>query len=80
MDDRRGRRIDGRIDVQTPQPVLVDTPDDEERKVPEPLTIVRVLAPYRVVHDGVAYTGDAIAEVPESLAQEWVLNRWAEHG
>lgn len=50
--------------------------DDEPEPKPLPPKRVRVLGNYRVVHDGVAYTHNAIAEVPASLAEVWLGNHW----
>ena len=41
-----------------------------------PLTTVRVLAPFSVSHDGTAYLPDAVAEVPASVAENWLTNGW----
>jgi hypothetical protein len=39
---------------------------------------VKVLKPFRVVHDGTAYSGDDIAEVPAEVAAEWLRQGWAD--
>jgi hypothetical protein len=43
---------------------------------PEPLKRVKVLSPFSVCHEGVRYLPAEIAEVPESLADWWILNLW----
>jgi hypothetical protein len=37
---------------------------------------VKVLAPYRVVHELVPYTKDQVVEVPGELAAEWLSRGW----
>jgi hypothetical protein len=49
----------------------------EEAATVEPLRRVKVLANYRVIHDGTAYSGGDVATVPAALADSWLLNRWA---
>jgi hypothetical protein len=44
--------------------------------VPEPLKRVRVLAPFQVAHAGTQYFPGEVAEVPQSLANNWILNQW----
>ena len=41
-------------------------------------TNVRVIAPYRVVHEGNAYVGGDELTVPQSLADEWLRSKWVE--
>ena len=53
-------------------------PDDEIAPPIEPLTRVRVNHPFRLPYSGQIHTGDAIVEVPASLAHTWILNHWAE--
>ncbi|MCB0255745.1 MAG: hypothetical protein KDI55_18675 [Anaerolineae bacterium] len=50
--------------------------DTEELEVPEPFKSVRVLDPFLVSYDGTAYWPDSVVEVPVSLAEAWILNRW----
>jgi hypothetical protein len=38
---------------------------------------VKVIPPYRVVHDCRPYSDNAVAEVPEALADSWIKNGWA---
>jgi hypothetical protein len=58
---------------------VTERPDEGlEVEVPEPLKRVRVLPPFLVAHDGTQHWPIAIAEVPESIAAHWILNRWAE--
>jgi hypothetical protein len=52
--------------------------DEQESSKPESSKRVKVLRPFRVVHDGIPYGPDAIAEVPESVAAQWILNRWVD--
>lgn len=61
---RRGRRV-GAEHVQ-----LVEEPEAPQTRR------VRVIGNFRVVHQGVPYVPGDVPEVPESLAQEWLLNRW----
>jgi hypothetical protein len=49
---------------------------EEEKAAPEPLRRVKVLPPFQVVHEAVVYRPHAIAEVPESVAAQFILNRW----
>ena len=56
-------------------------PRKRERRpvtAPEPLKRVRVLAPFQVVHETRPYTGGDVVEVPESIADSWLLNKWVE--
>jgi hypothetical protein len=39
---------------------------------------VKIVAPYRVSHEGVAYTGGDVPEVPTATADLWVKSGWAE--
>jgi hypothetical protein len=50
----------------------------EKVVVPEPCRRVRVLSPFSVSYDGVAYWAGSVVEVPESLAANWVVQRWVE--
>lgn len=43
---------------------------------PESLKRVKVLSPFSVCHEGNRYLPAQIAEVPESLADWWILNHW----
>jgi hypothetical protein len=43
---------------------------------PEPLKRVRVVPSYGVHHAGIRYLPNAVAEVPESLADHWLKSRW----
>jgi hypothetical protein len=38
---------------------------------------VKVLWPYRVVHEGLAFTDGDTPVVPQELADSWILNGWA---
>jgi hypothetical protein len=60
---------------------LSDVAESRERekepvRKPEPLKRVRVLPPFMVAHAGMQYFPGRVAEVPESVADEWVLNKW----
>jgi hypothetical protein len=46
------------------------------KDAPEPLTRVKVLSPFQVVHDATAYYPNAVLEVPASVADNWLRNRW----
>jgi hypothetical protein len=46
--------------------------------MPEKTIKVKVLAPYRVCHDGEAYVGGDTASVPEKVGQEWEQSGWVE--
>ena len=37
---------------------------------------VKVLAPFSVSYHGIAYWADAAPEVPASVADHWLRNRW----
>ncbi len=41
---------------------------------------IRVVGNYRVVHDGAAYVGGDMPEVPEALAREWLRAGWVSEG
>jgi hypothetical protein len=41
-------------------------------------TKVRVLEPFRVVHDATEYFGGDAVTVPEHIAQEWERSHWVE--
>jgi hypothetical protein len=47
--------------------------------MPEPTNVkVTVKPPFRVVHDGKAYTDGAIVTVPKALADQWLRSQWVE--
>jgi hypothetical protein len=50
--------------------------EPEPARKPEPLLRVTVLAPYMVAHEGARWFPGETAEVPESLADDWILNQW----
>lgn len=57
----------------------IDQPREGENVAgPEQPKRVRVLRPFMVAHEGTKYFPDTIAEVPESLADNWIKNQWAE--
>lgn len=39
---------------------------------------VRVLTPYRVCHQGNAYTGGDSVTVPTAVADKWIQSKWVE--
>lgn len=43
---------------------------------PERLKRVKVLSPFSVCHQGNRYLPAQLAEVPERLADWWILNQW----
>jgi hypothetical protein len=47
-----------------------------EDKMPEKQIKVKVLAPYRVCHEGEAFTDGDTVSVPEKRAQEWEDAGW----
>lgn len=51
---------------------------EPKHEAPGALKRVKVLGNFRVVHDGIVYSHDAVAEVPAAIADEWVRNSWAE--
>jgi hypothetical protein len=54
-------------------------PRKGERKsvsVPESVKRIRVLPPFQVVYETHPYTGGDTVEVPESIADDWILNQW----
>jgi hypothetical protein len=51
-------------------------PTPEEVVAPEPLKRVKVLPPYQVCHEGIRHFPGEIAEVPESLAEQWIRSQW----
>jgi hypothetical protein len=42
----------------------------------EPLKRVRVLRPFQVVYDTVAYSNGDTPVVPVALADQWIKNQW----
>jgi hypothetical protein len=48
----------------------------ESVKQVESVRRVKVLPPFRVVHDATAYSDGQTAEVPEAVAEQWLLNHW----
>jgi hypothetical protein len=50
--------------------------EPEPVRKPEPLKRVRVLPPFMVAHEGTQYFPNSVAEVPESVADNWLLNQW----
>jgi len=42
-----------------------------------PLKRVRILPPFMCAHVGTQYLPNAIAEVPEAIADNWIQNQWA---
>jgi hypothetical protein len=54
---------------------MVKKTEDEVAKV-EPLKRVKVVAPFRVVYDGIAYSGSDVPEVPADVADSWLRNMW----
>jgi hypothetical protein len=62
---------------------LVFTGDDEEKPrmgsaVAGATRRVRAIAPFQVVYNQVVYRPDDVAEVPESVAADWVRDGWVE--
>lgn len=53
-------------------------PRVEEEEAPDILTKVKVLPPFQVAYEGNAYWPGSTPTVPESLARNWILNRWVE--
>ena len=53
---------------EQPEPALVSRPESLKR--------VKVLAPFSVSYHGIAYWADATPEVPASVADHWLRNRW----
>jgi hypothetical protein len=47
-------------------------------EVPQPLKRVKVVAPFRVVYETIAYSGGDLAEVPADVAESWLRNSWCE--
>ena len=47
-----------------------------DREVTARTKRVRVLHPFQVVHDTVVHRPGEVAEIPESVAAEWIMNRW----
>ena len=42
-----------------------------------PPTKVKVIAPYRVCHEGNAYVGGDAVTVPAEIADHWLRHKWA---
>jgi hypothetical protein len=42
----------------------------------EAISRVSVNAPFQVVHEGIIYKPNEVAEVPEHVAAQWVLSGW----
>ena len=81
------------IDPRAPKPAVVFLVTDNEQKEPSmaarvikaaeenpPVSIkVKVIAPFRVIHAGVAYTDGDVLEVPnDDEHKAWVKSRWVE--
>ena len=49
-----------------------------EETMAEKTIKVKVQAPFRVVHEGNAFTDGDTLTVPENVAQEWERSRWVE--
>jgi hypothetical protein len=39
---------------------------------------VKVVAPYRVIHEGKPYVGGDVVDVPTDTANTWLKSKWAE--
>jgi hypothetical protein len=46
--------------------------------MPEKTIKVKVLPPWRVCHEGEAFTDGDVANVPEAVAAEWEQSGWVE--
>jgi hypothetical protein len=55
---------------------IEDEPEPVTAPRDEPLKQVRVIHPYLVAHNGLAYWPNSVAEVPASVADKWLLNKW----
>ena len=55
---------------------MLDKPEHQPRLAPEKRVRVQVLHPFLVSHDGTAYWPEEIPEVPESIAADWVRQKW----
>ncbi len=76
MTPRQGDRFEFFDDL-----AIISTEEKSEEKcspvIPEPTKRVTVVFPYSVSHDGHRYGPNEVAEVPESVADEWIRSRWA---
>jgi hypothetical protein len=50
--------------------------EEEPVKVPEPVKKVRIRQPFMCAYQGTQYFPDEVAEVPESIADYWIVNQW----
>jgi hypothetical protein len=75
-------------DVTPVDPVVfVEAPEEKElpmaaREIKEaaekPAVKVKVVAPYRVIHEGKPYVGGDVVDVPADTADTWLKSKWAE--
>jgi hypothetical protein len=68
--------------VETPQPVVVSSLSAAmamaaaEKDASGPPKRVRVVAPYRVCHEGKSFVGGQIVSVPAAKADTWIKAGW----
>src|SRR5260370_21870539 len=60
-----------------PAPVVA-TVAAVEKDTSGPPVRVRIVAPYRVCHEGKHFVGGQIASVPAATAEHWTKMKWAE--
>jgi len=71
---RKGKRPDAEFfeDLE-----FIDRPEEKAPEpAPEALKRVRVCGPWLVAHEGIRYLANEVAEVPESVAQNWITQKW----
>jgi hypothetical protein len=61
-----------------PSPVAAMTADAAEKDASGPPVRVRVIAPYRVCHEGKAFVGGQTPSVPAATAEYWIKMKWVE--
>jgi hypothetical protein len=59
-----------------PSPVAAMT-TEAEKEASGPPVRVRVIAPYRVCHEGKHFVGGQTASVPAATAEHWTKMKWA---
>jgi hypothetical protein len=73
---RRGPHPEGFPEEFLPDCELLEKPETAFVLAPERNTRVKVLKPYSVAYNGTAYWPGSVAEVPASVAEKWLLNKW----
>jgi len=82
-DPVQGKEPDPVMFIESPSRVLFPSPvaaviaAAEKDAAGEPVR-VRIIAPYRVSHEGKSFVGGQTASVPTATAQTWIKSGWVE--